>query len=315
MLSILIPVYNNEDTLPELAARIAAALPELEYEIVFVNDGSSDRSAEVLRSLASRDTRHKVILLSRNFGQHPAISAALEHAHGDAFVLMDADLQDRPEDIPVLLAPLAQGNEVVYSIMRNEDHRPQRLTSALFHYVFSRIVGVQVPPEIGTFRAFTARVRDALLRFSERRVLYGPLMFYIGFRSTLVEVQRIQRPGQRSSYTFGKRLSLALNALISYTDLPHRALVYLGALLVVGSLLYGMATIAGYFWFGLALPQGLNLIVLLLILVLGSLMASVGVLGAYLFRVYEEVLRRPRYLVAGRINVASPDVPCAADRR
>jgi len=309
MLSILVPVYNNADTLRELAARIAAALPGIDYEIVFVNDGSFDASAEVLQNLARDNARHKVILLSRNFGQHPAISAALEHAQGDAFVLMDADLQDRPEDIPALLAPLSGGNEVVYSTMRGTGQRPQRLTSALFHYVFSRIVGVAVPPDIGTFRAFTARVRDALLQFPERRILYGPLMFYIGFRSTFVEVEHVQRPGRASSYTFGKRLALALNALLSYTDLPHRILVYLGVLLVLGSSLYGAITIIGYFWFGMALPQGLNLIVLLLVLVLGSLMASVGILGAYLFRVYEEVLRRPRYLVAGRINVSAPDAP------
>jgi dolichol-phosphate mannosyltransferase len=309
MLSVLVPVYNNADTLRELAARTAAALPGMDYEIVFVNDGSLDRSAEVLQSLALGDARHKVILLSRNFGQHPAISAALEHARGDVFVLMDADLQDRPEDIPALLAPLAAGNEVVYSIMRGSERRSQRLTSALFHYVFSRIVGVRVPPDIGTFRAFSTRVRDALLLFPERRILYGPLMFYIGFRSSFVELEHVQRPGSASSYSFGKRLALALNALLSYTDLPHRALVYLGVLLVLGSGLYGLATIIGYFWLGLALPQGLNLIVLLLVLVLGSLMASVGILGAYLFRVYEEVLRRPRYLVAARINVSAPEGP------
>ena len=309
MLSILVPVYNNADTLRELAQRIAAALPGIDYEIVFVNDGSVDGSAEILHGLALDSPRHKVILLSRNFGQHPAISAALEHARGDAFVLMDADLQDRPEDIPALLAPLASGNEVVYSTMRSTGRRSQRVTSALFHYVFSRIVGVQVPPDIGTFRAFSARVRDALLQFPERRVLYGPLMFYIGFRSTFIEVEHEQRTARVSSYTFGKRLALALNALLSYTDLPHRMLVYLGVLLVLGSGLYGTITIIGYLWLGLALPQGLNLIVLLLVLVLGSLMASVGILGAYLFRVYEEVLRRPRYLVAGRINVSAPETP------
>jgi dolichol-phosphate mannosyltransferase len=313
MLSILVPVYNNADTLNELATRIDAALPGTDYEVVFVNDGSLDRSAEILQNLARNNNRLKVIFLSRNFGQHPAISAALEHARGDAFILMDADLQDRPEDIPKLLAPLADGNEVVYSIMRSAGERSQRLTSALFHYVFSRIVGVDVPPDIGTFRAFTRRVRDALLQFSERRILYGPLMFYIGFRNTFVEVEHAQSAGNRTSYTFRKRLTLALNALLSYTDLPHRVLAYLGVLLVAGSALYGIATIVGYFWFGLALPAGLNLVVLLLVLVLGSLMASVGILGAYLFRVYEEVLRRPRYLVAGRINVPAPNAGSPAE--
>ena len=308
MLSILVPVYNNEKSLRELATRIAASLSGREYEIVFVNDGSIDQSGEILQTLADSDRRCKVVLFSRNFGQHPAISAALEHAQGDVFVLMDADLQDRPEDITALLAPLAEGNDVVYSIMKGP-RRSQRVTSALFHYVFSRIVGVTVPAEIGTFRAFTKKVRDALLLFPERRILYGPLMFYIGFRSAFVEVAREHLPGAPSSYTFQKRLALAINALLSYTDLPHRILTYLGILLVLGSSLYAVAIVIGYFLLNLTLPPGLNLIVLLLVLVMGSLMVSVGILGAYVFRVYEEVLRRPRYIVAGRINVPARDAP------
>lgn len=306
MLSILVPVYNNADTVSELAQRVASALGDREYEIVFVDDGSVDGSAELLKSLASHDRRIKLISLSRNFGQHPSISAALEHAQGDALILMDADLQDRPEDIPALLAPLSGEYEVVYSIKRGPDGRSQRLSSAIFHYVFSRIVGVKVPANIGTFRAFSARVRDALLLFPERNILYGPLMFYIGFRSTFVEVEHVARAGRTSSYSFGKRLALAINSLLSYTDLPHRLLVYLGTLLVAGSVLYGTVTVIGYFFYGAALPQGLNLIVLLLVLMLGSLTTSVGIVGAYLFRVYEEVLQRPRYIVAERINLSAP---------
>ena len=305
MLSILVPVYNNARSLAELAARIAAAMGELPYEIVFVDDGSTDGSAQILRTLAREDARVKLISLSRNFGQHPAISAALEHATGDRFVLMDADLQDQPEDIPKLLEPLGV-HEVVYSTKRKSAQDPHRLTSAIYHYLFSRIVGVRVPAGIGTFRAFTLRVRDAMLLFPERNILYGPLMFYIGFSSTFVEVEHVARPGGSTSYTFRRRLALAINSLLSYTDLPHRVFVYLGILLVIGSALYGAATVIGYFWLGRALPEGLNLIVLLLVLMLGSLMTSVGILGAYLFRVYEEVLRRPRYIVAERINVAAP---------
>jgi glycosyltransferase involved in cell wall biosynthesis len=306
-LSVVIPVYNNAGALKELSARLVAACEAISpgFEIIFVNDGSRDDSLRVLRELASTDSRIKVIGLSRNFGQHPAISAGFEAASGTAIVLMDADLQDRPEDIPLLLEELrSSGSDVVYSIKNTDGGRwARRTTSALYHYVFSKVVGSDVPLNIGTFRAFNRRVLDALLRFGEVNVLYGPLMFYIGFKASFVKLPYVDRVHGKSSYTFAKRLKLATNSLISYTDIPHRLTIWAGAVLLVGTLLYSLAIIAQYFLVGRSLPTGTTVVILLICVLVGAVLFSLGIIGSYVFRIYQEVLKRPRYLVRETLNL------------
>ena len=188
-ISVILPIYNTGACLDELYARLRQTI-ELcghDFEFIMVDDGSPDGAHIKLEELARMDSRIKAIILSRNFGQHPAISAGLEHATGDVVVLMDADLQDRPEDIPLFLASLKDGVDIVYSVKQNgAEGFLQRLTSKLYHYVFSRITRTNVPNNIGTFRLFRGSVRNAMLQYSERNVLYGPLMFYIGFHSTTI---------------------------------------------------------------------------------------------------------------------------------
>lgn len=303
MISIVIPVYNNAATLDELARRIDTALAPRAYEIIFVNDGSSDDSLECLRRIAAGNSRARLISLARNFGQHPAISAGFEHAAGDAVVLMDADLQDRPEDIPAMLGKLRDGIDIVYTRKAQAaEGTAVRISSSLYHYVFSRITGSRRFAEIGTLRAFGRKFLAAVLLYRERNVLYGPLMVYMGFNSDFVDVVRDPRPAGRSSYSFAKRLGLAVNSLLSYTDIPHRVSIFIGLALFAGSLLYGGAVLLQYALYGRALPEGFTLILLMLTLMLGSLMISLGIIGSYVFRVYQEVLQRPRYLIAEKVN-------------
>lgn len=305
MISVVIPVYNNASSVEELSRRIDAALRPGAYESIFVDDGSSDDSFDRLKRLAGANPSAKVISLARNFGQHPAISAGFEHARGDVVVLMDADLQDRPEDIPLLIGKLRGDIDIVYTRKaRAEEDLGVRLSSALYHYVFSRITRSPRLAEIGTFRAFSRRFLSAVLLYRERNVLYGPLMVYMGFKSAIVEVVRERRPAGSSGYTFGKRLALAVNSLISYTDIPHRLSIYIGLALFAGSALYGAAVLVQYLIFGRSLPEGFTLVLLMLTLMLGSLMISLGIIGSYVFRVYQEVLQRPRYLVAEKINLS-----------
>jgi polyisoprenyl-phosphate glycosyltransferase len=306
VISVVVPVYNNADTIEELARRLTSTLTESSHEIIFVNDGSADGSYEKLRELAVGNKRIRVISFSRNFGQHPAICAGFEHACGNQIVLMDADLQDRPEDIPALVTELHGDVDVVYTIKRAvKAGLSARITSLIYHYIFSKIVRVPVPANIGTFRACTKKFKIALLRYRERNILYGPLMFYMGFNSKFIEVVHEPRPSGRSSYSFRKRLALAVNSLISYTDIPHQVSLYIGGILILGSLIYGIAVAAQYFMLGRGLPAGITLLLLILILMFGSLMVSLGIIGSYLFRVYQEVLSRPRYLVAETINIES----------
>jgi glycosyltransferase involved in cell wall biosynthesis len=306
-LSVVLPVYNNAGALRDLALRLVSVCTAVSpaFELIFVNDGSRDESLQVLRKLAAEESRVKVIGLSRNFGQHPAISAGFEHASGQTIVLMDADLQDRPEDIPLLVQELHKsGSDVAYSIKNTDGGRlARRATSALYHYVFSRVVGSDVPLNIGTFRAFNRRVLAALLEFREVNVLYGPLMFYIGFKSTFVNLPYVDRVHGKSSYTFAKRLKLATNSLISYTDIPHRLTTWAGALLLAGTLLYSAAIVGQYFLVGRSLPTGTTVVILLICVLVGAVLFSLGIIGSYVFRIYQEVLRRPRYLVRETLNL------------
>lgn len=305
--SVVLPVYNNAQALPELVRRLLQSCRTVSdaFELLFVNDGSRDDSLRILHALADTDPRVKVIGLSRNFGQHPAISAGFEHAQGRAVILMDADLQDRPEDIPLLLQSLREGDcDVVYTLKQAEDGRTgTRLTSALYHYVFSKVVGSEVPLNIGTFRAFDRKVLEALLKFPEVNVLYGPLMFYIGFTSKFIALPFVERPHGKSSYTFAKRLKLAANSLISYTDIPHRLTTMAGALLLLGTLAYGLAVVAQYLLVGRSLPSGITIVILLICTLVGAVLFSLGIIGGYVFRIYQEVLRRPRYLVRTTRNL------------
>jgi glycosyltransferase involved in cell wall biosynthesis len=304
VISVVIPVYNNASTVDELARRIDAALQPAPYEAIFVDDGSADDSLARLKRIAGANPSVKVISLARNFGQHPAISAGFEHAKGDVVVLMDADLQDSPEDIPRVVEKLGDDVDIVYTRKAQaEEDLAVRMSSALYHYVFSRITRSPRFAEIGTFRAFSRKFLAALLLYRERNVLYGPLMVYMGYKSAIIDVVRGAR-ASGSGYTFGKRLALAINSLVSYTDIPHRLSIYIGLALFAGSLLYGAAVLVQYLIYGRSLPAGFTLVLLMLTLMLGSLMISLGIIGSYVFRVYQEVLQRPRYLIAEKVNLA-----------
>lgn len=303
-LSLLIPVYNNERTLQALADRIVRSLEGQAFEAILVNDGSRDGSLEVLKGLAARDQRFKVISFSRNFGQHPAIAAALDFASGDVLVLMDADLEDQPEHIPGLVTALSTGVDVVYTTKGEAGVSARSMTSDLYHKAFSTSVGVTLPRQLGTFRVFTRKVRDALRQFPERHVLYGPLMFYVGFKHAIVPVERGARVGP-SSYSFAQRMRLAINSLVTYSDLPPKLFAAIGSAMVLSSFAYSGLVLAQYLFVGRRLPQGLTVLVLLLTGLGGMIMFAIGVLGVYIFRIFQEVLARPRYLVDETVNLGS----------
>jgi dolichol-phosphate mannosyltransferase len=302
-LSILVPVYNNETTIDRLLDRLRTALDGFDYEAVIVDDGSRDGSLARLKAQAATDSRVRIIRLSRNFGQHPAIAAALDHARGDVLVLMDADLEDQPESIPLLVRTLEQQHcDIVYTTKLDPSVTPRSLSSDAYHQVFSRTVGVALPRHLGTFRVFTRKVRNALTAFPEREVLYGPLMFYVGFRYAIVPVQRGARRGP-SSYSLAKRLRLAVNSLVTYSDLAPKLFATTGIVMIAMPLLYGAVVFLQYLLAGRSLPAGLTIVVLLLAILGGMIMLSLGVLGVYIFRIFQEVLARPRYVIDETVNL------------
>jgi len=307
-LAVLIPVYNNGSTIAELVARVISAAQECSggLDIWCVDDGSADDSWEQLCAMALTESRLKLLRLSRNFGQHAAIAAALEHARADVYVLMDADLQDVPEEIPILVTTLTSEQvDVVYTRKTGtvSDGLVQGLTSNLFHRVVARESAGVAIPAIGTFRVFSDEIACALRGFGESSVVYGPLMQSIGFRWVVVPVVRSLRPEGRSSYTFSKRLDLAIQSLVSYSRIPQRVFFGIGIATMSFCLLYGLAVLIQYWLFGAQMPPGITLMLVLGISMMGMIMAAVGVVAAYLFAIHREVLARPRYLVWKRVNL------------
>ena len=303
--SVVIPVYRNEASLEELVDRLVQTLTVMgkRFEILLIDDGSPDQSWEVIQALSAAHSEVVGLRFSRNFGQHPAIAAGFERARGDVTVLMDADLQDEPEQLPLLLSKLEEGSDVVYTMnVDDAGGSSSRLTSALFHYAFSKVASVNVPQGIGTYRAFNRKFREAVLSYPERRPLYGPLMLYMGFTASFVAVRRQPSAAGGSGYTFLKRLTIAADTLASYTNVPHRILLFLGTALTAGSALYLVVLIADYFIRGPALASGLTLLLGVMLLLMGGVLLSIGILGSYVFRVFEEVLGRPRYLLADSID-------------
>ena len=305
-ISVIIPVYNNASTLSSLIRQLTSALADItpDYEIIFVNDGSTDESLEIINFGCLTYREVKAINLSRNFGQHPAISAALAHSTGRYTVLMDADLQDRPEDIKKLIDILQREEvDIIYTAKMMKFSKGRRLSSDLFHYVFSKCSGSAVPRNIGTFRAFNNVVLLALLSFSERNVVYGPLMFFMGFRWKCIELENNPRAPSRSSYTFTKRLKLAVDSLVTYTNMPSRMVLYTGIFTLFSAAMYGFLVLTEYLFYGSAMPSGTTLIIFLLCINLGCSMFMLGIIGSYVFRVYQEVLCRPRYIIQNKINL------------
>jgi glycosyltransferase involved in cell wall biosynthesis len=298
--SVVVPTYCNAGSLRELHQRLSESLQNgyPDFELMLVDDGSPDNTWQVITELAAKDARVKGIRLSRNFGQHPAIAAAFDRVRGNKIVLMDGDLEDRPENIPELLAHLTDV-DVVYTLKLGErGNFLTRVTSFSFHQVFSRIARVDIPGEVGTLRAFNRKVLEAIRCHREYNVLFGPLMFFIGFPSKFVTVERDARRHGRSSYTFLKRLSLAGRALASYTNLPHQLFFVVGAIVLGATAIYFTVTLIQTLVMGAQLPPGLTLLALLLLFFMGMTMVSLGVIGSYVFRVYQEVLGRPRYVVS-----------------
>ena len=310
-LSFVIPVYNNAVTIRELFDRLSDALRPItdEYEIIFIDDGSVDESWNLIRTIGSEDERVVGIHFSRNFGQHPAISAGLQRARGEITVLMDADLQDRPEELAKLLEPFDRQDalDIVYTQFELESGGKSRLTSRLFNRAFARISGSNQPPNVGTYRAFSRKVRQALLEYPEVGAVYGPLMVQMGYDQTFVTVARSEAVGRKTSYTFGKRLALAVSALISYSAFLHWIVTLTGLALTLLSGLYLTAITIQYIVGTRVLVNGQLLLIGITILLSGVTLMCIGILTAYTTRIYQEVLARPRFHIARELGSGLAD--------
>jgi glycosyltransferase involved in cell wall biosynthesis len=304
LVSIVVPVYNNANTLFELCARTAITMETngTAFELLLVDDGSRDASWDRIQELGRQDSRIRGLRLSRNFGQHPALAAGFHNAVGSIIVILDADLEDRPEDIPRIVNRLTPATHIVYTLKSGyQGNWFTRLTSACYHTVHAKLTKTRIPRRIGTMRAFSNDVLKALLQHGETCILYGPLMHTIGFASDYVQIERDDQK-HNSSYSFRKRLRIAIDSIISYTDWPYRVLLSFGSVTCIIAILYLATILVEYFLRGRVLDPGITLLIGISTLSLGIGSLSAGILGLYLFRVFQEVLSRPRYLIQGATN-------------
>jgi dolichol-phosphate mannosyltransferase len=297
-ISIVVPMFNEEATLPTLYTRLTQVLTPLvtPYELVMVDDGSTDRTLELLRQLHAQDPKVKFIRLARNFGHQAALTAGLAHASGQAVVVMDADLQDPPEVIPELLARWKEGSEVVYAIRRHRKEPPtKQLAYALFYRLLSRVASLRIPLDSGDFCLMDRRVVDQLDALPERNRFLRGLRSWVGFHQTGLEYERQARYAGQTKYSFWNLMRLAVDGLVSFSYLPLRIASSIGILTSFGSLLVGL-----YYLIlrlvGHREPIGFAAIVISTLFLGGIQLITIGIMGEYVGRIFDEVKRRPVYI-------------------
>ncbi len=296
--SVVLPLLNEEATLPTLYARLTEVLTSLEisYELIMVDDGSTDRTAELLRQLRRDDARLKFIRLARNFGHQAAITAGLTHARGEAVIVMDADLQDPPEVIPELLARWNDGFEVVYAIRRNrKEPPPKRLAYTLFYRLLNRVASLDIPADAGDFCLMDRQVVDQLNALPERNRFLRGLRSWVGFRQTGIEYDRQARQAGRTKYGFWKLVRLAVDGLVSFSYLPLRVASGVGLVASLVSLPVGLYYLILRL-LGHREPAGFAAIVISVLFLGGVQLITIGIMGEYVGRIFDEVKNRPVYI-------------------
>jgi len=303
LLSVVAPVYNEEATLMVFWPRVRDALEELNFELVLVDDGSSDRTPALLEALAAEDARVKVVTLSRNFGHQTALTAGLDHAAGDVIVMIDADLQDPPELIPEMLERWRNGADVVYAVRRARagESRFKVTTARWFYRLFARLASIDLEQNSGDFRLMDRRALDALNSMRERNRFLRGMSVWVGFTQTAVAYDRDARYAGETKYTLRKMLRFSLDAMASFSQVPLQMATALGALLSVIAFL-GMGVVLFFRLTHHYLP-GFATLTMVVLFLGGVQLITVGIIGEYVGRIYDEVKRRPLYLVRGRRNL------------
>jgi len=304
-LSILVPVYNEATVLPLFYDRISAVLDSMamDYELLFVDDGSTDGSTALLEALAQRDPHVKVLLFSRNFGKEAAMSAAIEHAAGDAAIPIDADLQDPPELIPDLVARWREGCDVVMArrTSRAQDAAMKRGTARAFYRLFNLVSDIKIPDDVGDYRLMDRKVLDVLKLMPEKDRFMKGLYCWPGFRQGYVDFDRPERAGGETKFNYWRLWNFALSGLTSFSTMPIRLSAYLGLVIAFCSFLFGFSIIVKTLLFGADTPGYASLMVVILFLG-GVQLFFLGLVGEYIGRIYKEVKNRPLYVVARRVG-------------
>jgi dolichol-phosphate mannosyltransferase len=304
LLSVVAPMKDEEDTAREFYERVVSALPDVPFELVIVDDGSKDATGEVLAAIAADDPRVKVLQLSRNFGHQPALTAGLDHASGDVVVMLDGDLQDPPETIAAMLDRWRGGADVVYAVReeRAGETRFKTWTASVFYRVFRKLADIDFEPDAGDFRLMDRRALNALLAMPERNRFLRGMTVWVGFTQTAIRYRRDPRHAGTSKFSLARMLRFSFDAISSFSQAPLQLATLLGFTISVFAIFVAipLTIVARYTdQFVPGIPS-----TLVVVLLLGGIqLITVGIIGEYVARIYDEVKRRPLYVVRDRINV------------
>ncbi len=300
LISVVVPCYNEQEVLPELYRRLSAVLDDLEYssEIVFVNDGSNDNTLEAMFQWHQADPRVAVIDLSRNFGKEIAMSAGLDHAKGEAVIVIDADLQDPPELIPTLIEQWEAGFDNVYAkrTMREGETIFKKKTASWFYHLIQRVGNVRIPEDTGDFRLLSRRAVDSLIKLREQHRFMKGLFSWIGYPSKAVLYRRDPRGAGKSKWNYWKLWNFAIEGITSFSIVPLKIATYVGLTTAVIAFIYGFKVIYKTLVYGDPVAGFPTLMVVILFLG-GVQLMSLGIIGEYLGRMFNETKRRPLYFL------------------
>jgi glycosyltransferase involved in cell wall biosynthesis len=301
-LSVVVPAYNEEAVLREFHARLSAVMRDIGagYEIIYVDDGSTDASSRVMLELRESDENVALLELSRNFGKEAALTAGIDHASGDAVILIDADLQDPPELIPEFLQHWRDGYDMVYGQRTDRDGESwlKIQTARWFYRVINRLSDVEIPPNVGDFRLVSRRVVDALDSLEERHRFMKGLFAWVGYPQKAVPYVRQPRHAGKSKWNYWRLWNFALEGITSFSAAPLKGATYLGLLVAGFSFFYGLYFLLRTLFFGNPVPGYPSLVVIILFLG-GVQLICLGIIGEYLARTYNETKRRALYFTQG----------------
>ncbi|MCU0570028.1 MAG: glycosyltransferase family 2 protein [Oculatellaceae cyanobacterium Prado106] len=300
--SFVVPIYNEEANIPELSRRLSSVMEDLggAAEVVFVDDGSRDRSLSLLRQLHAQDSRFCYLSLARNFGHQIAVTAGLNFSRGEAVIVMDADLQDPPELVLDMAKQWQQGYEVVYAqrTQRRRESWLKRLLAYTFYRVLRNLADVEIPTDTGDFCLMDRQVVNLLNSMPERDRYIRGLRAWVGFRQTAIRFERDPRFAGEEKYTFRKSLALGINGLVSFSRVPLRLSTYLGLMAAAIALLMMLLVLYWRFFPSNSPLTGYTAIIIAILFLGAVQLISIGILGEYIGRIYEEVKGRPLYTLA-----------------
>jgi len=313
-LSLVLPIYNEEPVIPELHKRLTTFLADVgggvgeNWEVIFVDDGSKDRSREMLRELVAREPRYKMIGFARNFGHQLAITAGVDYAEGEAVVVMDADLQDPPEVVKAMIEKWREGFDVVYAVRTKREGETffKKITAAAFYRLLRKMIRIDIPLDAGDFRLMSRQVVVALRSLRETHRFVRGMVSWVGFKQTAVYYERPARFAGETKYPLRKMMRFAIDGVTSFSTVPLRFATWLG-------MLAGVIAIGAAFWalwtkfFGTGVVPGWTTLMMLVAFGSSAQLLMTGILGEYIGRIYEEVKRRPLYLVSEERNVPPAD--------